>query len=201
MYEPGVGTAAHIPEFEIDGDALIKYHGHSPTPTVPPGVRVIGEGAFANQMITSVSLPDSVEVIGPRAFQLCMRLSSVRMPSRLERIEAHAFEHCRSLLMLILPEGLRYIGERAFSHSGMSGLAEIPASVEHLGREAFSYCPWLSRALFHGSPREIGEFLFAQCGLLLNLHAPADVTERLNKQGGFFCNTPSSYDPGDKTGG
>jgi len=201
MAQPGTGTAApHIQDYDIQGDTLIKYHGQSPAPTVPQGVRVIGEGAFSRQMITSVTLPDSVEVIGPRAFQLCMKLGSVRMSRGVERIEERAFEHCRSLLVLSLPESLRFIGERAFAGSGLSGIIDFPASVAHIGDQAYQYCPWLSGAIFYGSPRDIGRLVFDQCALFTRPRAAAELLLRMEEQDCFSSGTAAS-EPGADTCG
>ena len=62
---------------------IVKYTGSASSVTVPATIAElpvveIGEGAFENNTaITSVDLPDTVEVIGKRAFAGCTALNEM----------------------------------------------------------------------------------------------------------------------------
>ncbi len=58
-------------EFVIIKDTLVKYKGSSRFVEIPEGVATIGDRAFQMKKIQSVSMPDTVKVIGNEAFSNC----------------------------------------------------------------------------------------------------------------------------------
>ena len=65
--------------------------------------------------IESVTLPDTVRIIGKNAFENCKKLQYINMPEELERINEKAFLNCSSLNELDLSNnGVEYIGSFAF---------------------------------------------------------------------------------------
>ena len=72
-------------QYNLEGDAVtvVKYTGTAKTLTIPETiegytVKAIGEGAFeGNKKLTSIDLPETIEVIGKRAFANCTKLSSM----------------------------------------------------------------------------------------------------------------------------
>jgi hypothetical protein len=102
---------------------------------IPKGVKVIGglkiekdRGRFNqdcfyhpfghNVDVETVSMDDSVEVIGDKAFEHCNNLKSIRLSKNIKKIGLNAFLGCESLTEIF-----------------------IPASVEKIHEWAFSYCP------------------------------------------------------------
>ena len=85
-------------EFYIEDGVLIKYNGTEPCVYIPDTVKVIGSRAFESheQMRTAV-IPDSVERICEYAFYSCERLSAVEFPDRELVIEKGAFGESRDL--------------------------------------------------------------------------------------------------------
>jgi hypothetical protein len=66
--------------------------------TIGRRVSTIGIYAFRNcTSLTSVIIPDSVEIIGSGAFRGCSSLTSVTIPSWVTSIEIYAFYDCTSL--------------------------------------------------------------------------------------------------------
>ena len=78
--------------FIISGDTLIKYRGDSSTPTIPPGIRIIGHQAFFNSSVTEIVIPEGVEILGEYIFQLCESLERVSLPSTLTAIGERAID-------------------------------------------------------------------------------------------------------------
>jgi len=68
------------------------------------------------------TIPNSVTSIGNNAFSNC-RLTSVTIPSSIEIIERSAFENAAYLTTITIPESVTSIGDYVFS--GCRGLAEI----------------------------------------------------------------------------
>lgn len=123
--------------FSEDGTVL-KWFGDESSVCyeVPDGVRVIGEGAFAdNEVIERVTLPGSVTEIGKEAFRGCSRLSEINLKGVL-CIGDSAFEECVRLREIVLPEGLEEIGDRAFYDSAVRRFI-VPRSVKTAGSDAF----------------------------------------------------------------
>jgi GH24 family phage-related lysozyme (muramidase) len=80
--------------------------------TIPDRVTAIGEGAFANNPLTSVTIPGSVAVIGTEAFYN-NHLTSVTIPGGAE-IGRHAFYHSGTIKRLTLGSNIVF-GPDAFS--------------------------------------------------------------------------------------
>ena len=83
----------------------------------------IGDGAFSNAGIKSVTIPDSVFSIGEYAFNDCGSLIEITLPQALTElpdgitsIGTSAFQGCSSLESMIIPLKTAFIGETAFAH-------------------------------------------------------------------------------------
>ncbi len=93
--------------------------------------------------LDTVKIPDTVSVIGERAFTNCTKLTTLNIPNSVLSIEAEAFRGCSELSSFILPERLRSIGKNAFSGCDCKGALTIPASVKSIGEGAFANCSGL----------------------------------------------------------
>ena len=82
--------------------------------TLPKSLISIGEGAFYNCGINTITVPDGVETIMTSAFSGCSSLSKVNLPDSLTEIGARAFEGCSSLSEIIIPKNVESIGEKVF---------------------------------------------------------------------------------------
>ena len=90
--------------------------------------------------LLSVSLPESVAIIGQWAFSDCRKLSSLNLPDKITSIGDGAFKDCWALKELTLPSSLTEIGRWAFA--GCNGLSEIviPQSVNTIEMCVFTDC-------------------------------------------------------------
>lgn len=110
-------------EFEIlDGGAVITgYTGSSKVVEVPDElggapVTEIGFYAFeAEYDITSVTLPETITLIGEGAFMDCSSLETINIPEAVAGIDRGAFVACTSLTELTLPAAVEYVREEAFT--------------------------------------------------------------------------------------
>ena len=73
------------------------------------GLIDIKNGAFYSAGLTEVSLPDSVQILGRRAFSECRSLSGVDIPDNVRDINDRAFAGCTNLTSMTLGTNLRYI--------------------------------------------------------------------------------------------
>eukprot|EP00984_Skeletonema_dohrnii_P007072 scaffold2531_cov126-Skeletonema_dohrnii-CCMP3373.AAC.3 len=105
------------------------------------GVKIVGEGAFANCGFIEIEFGDKLETIEQWAFINCKSLRSITMPS-VRNIERCAFDGCEELTDLELPE-LETIGQRAFQCC--YHLRRITISLNCvIGADIFAFCPRLA---------------------------------------------------------
>ena len=94
-----------------------KFEGAMEIPSRLDGAAVveIGKDAFLERhWLTSVAIPDSVEVVGERAFGWCDGLNELRLGRGIKKIEKDAFRNCSSLRRLVLPSTLEALAPDAF---------------------------------------------------------------------------------------
>lgn len=135
----------------IDGnkiEAAESFDGNIVIPAYNEGkpVKEIIVGSACYSGVTSVILPNTLEVIGREAFMSFQELEYIKLPTGLKIIEANAFDSCSLLNLIILPEGVESIGSYAFSDSEGAGLGwnqrevVIPKSVVTVAEYGFSNC-------------------------------------------------------------
>lgn len=150
-------SARFLESCRVNNGVLRKFRYYDdPTVTIDDSVSVIGRKAFAfSRRITGVWIPASVQAIRSFAFAGCEYLSDVRfMPTAGAVLGDHAFYDCTSLARLVLPEGLVSIERYAFK--GCSRLEEItlPASLVSIGAYAFFGCVGLRTIRFLGTEEQ-----------------------------------------------
>lgn len=137
--------------------------------TVPDSVTSVGAAAFANcRLLTRVTLSDSVCEIGVGAFALCEKLSEITLPSGILSIPQYAFSACGSLERIELPDGVCEIGDFAFAMC--TALVEMPSTdaLKTIGEGAFSECGF-ETLVFPDSLRKIGKNAFGGCASLVSV--------------------------------
>ena len=128
-------------------------------------VTEIGDEAFAGEnKIVSIYIPDSVVVIGKRAFDDCRNLESIRLPQYLEVIPAGMTRNT-SIQTITIPESVKRIESRAFCTANIKDI-EIPDSVEYIGYEAFYSCGNLETVTIGSNIQEIQPYAFRYCDSL-----------------------------------
>ena len=81
---------------------------------IDDGVTTIGDGAFANTSLTSITIPNSVTTIGSSAFYDCSSLASITIPNSVRTIGGLAFSYCSSLASITIPNSVTRIWHSAF---------------------------------------------------------------------------------------
>ena len=133
--------------FEIEDNKLVRYNGKSRSVVIPDGVEIIGyeafrfDGAKDEHILQSITVPSSVKIIEEGAFANNLVVSTIDLSacSELESIATRAFSGCRSIDVIDLSncKKLTSVGEKAFA--GCKGLRNVifPSSVTEIGQCAF----------------------------------------------------------------
>ena len=144
----------------VDLGEVTSYEGET--------LNKIPDEAFeANFTITTITLPESVTVIGNYAFRNCEQLrGELILPNGLEIIGDGAFNYCPGFTgSLIIPDNVTTIGYGAFSTCfGFNGSLILPEGLKTIGFSAFDGCYGLSGSLI--LPKgltTIGAYAFFRC--------------------------------------
>ena len=89
---------------EAGGIEIISYEGNSEDLIIPASINGkpvtrIGDGAFQNSNIRSVSVPQTVKEIGWFAFNGCARLCHAVLSENITSIGYEAFSNCKNLVI------------------------------------------------------------------------------------------------------
>lgn len=129
-------------DFLLSGGVLVAYRGDSADVTVPEGTRVIAAEVFqGHEEIESLTLPDSMRVIGEAAFEECTGLRDVRLNHGLEKIKDRAF--CGdSNAVIMVPASVKEVGLRALETVTAEFEGDMPkesfeTSATRLSNEAY----------------------------------------------------------------
>lgn len=89
---------------------------------IKEGTEVICDHAFKKSSLQKIKIPDSVIVIGERAFDACIKLQHVDIGKGVKTIKEFAFRCCSELEILSLPNNIETIEAMAFSYTGLKEL-------------------------------------------------------------------------------
>src|SRR5574344_471705 len=165
-----------IPE-TINGIAVISMSNYAfannqlTSVTIPDSVTSIGEAAFANDQLTSVTIPNSVTSISDDAF-IMNQLTSVTIPDSVTSIGIAAFQS-NKLTSVTIPNSVTSIGIGAFEGNQLTSVM-IPDSVTSIDAEAF-FGNQLTSVTIPNSVTTIGGSAF-QSNKLTNVTIPNSVT-------------------------
>lgn len=124
-------------------NGVIKIAGDNIQNSSPLDKTVKMEGPFyaafmRNTKILSVEMPDTVQIVGAKAFEHCSNLRSVKFSKHLRKIEIMAFMGTK-LETIEFSEGLKSIGWNAFSLNQNLKTIVLPKSLTDIEENAFSF--------------------------------------------------------------
>lgn len=175
--------------------------------SLPDGLEEIGTAVFENMRIVTLRIPQSVKMIGDRAFSGnkylasvtiegpaklgknvfwdCSKLKDVKLNEGITEIPEGTFSYCMALNQIELPTELKMIGDSAFAETSLTSI-KIPSKVTSIGENAFKHAKFEALVL----PDGISEISFeglAYCFNLKKLYIPANV-KKINRGAFEGCN-------------
>ena len=149
---------------------------------------------FVPDSLRRVEVAEGCEKIPDRAFTECYYIMSVSLPQTLEAIGVRAFYSCRSLRKIDIPNGTKIIDDDAFFRC--DSLAEITLgnSLESLGMQAFYECRSIEKISLPETLKEIKSSAFYGCGSLAEIELGG--VKKIGKNAFYGCGklTPVSLD-------
>lgn len=145
--------------------------------TIPSSVNAINSWAFYGcEALRSVSVPSSVTDIGEGAFWNCSSLESINLSSSIIDIKRGTFYGCKSLTSVEIPASVIIIGEKAFEKCLNLNSVEISPSATIIEESAFQDCYSLSSVTIPSSVITIGKAAFSNCNSMTSVTIPSSVT-------------------------
>ena len=167
-------------------NATLTYEAEMKAINLPDGLVEIGQTAFQNSKLESVSIPDSVTTMGIGSFTGSANLKEVKLSRNVEVIPQSAFASAIELKNIAIPEGVKEIGKQAFAGTHVEELSlpstlveieqrafenhnlvtlEIPSNVKNIGKYAFrvnqeGYTGKLKTLVLHEGLLSIGQEAF-----------------------------------------
>ena len=193
-------------EYEETADGgirITKYKWSSAKNIVIPAeiegkpVTEIGDECFKYCYGETVSLPDTIRVIGERAFQFCTYIERIEVPDGCVRIGTHAFDSCARLEEVKIPDTVTFIGFSAFEDSpydekltdefveigdhilyrynGDAEEVRIPKGFKYIGEYAFEEKENLKSVKIPDSVIEIYDMAFEGCNDLAKIEVDDSI--------------------------
>ena len=126
------------------------------------GTKILKSSFSGCAQLTSISLCETITVIGDNAFTRCTGLTQITLPNSITTIEEAAFLGCTALTEVVLSNSLTAIGNSAFAEC--TGLTEIvlPNSLITIGSFVFSNCNGIVEIKIPSLVTSIGNSVFYQ---------------------------------------
>ncbi len=175
------------------GITISKYTGSGGAVVIPDyidGVKVtvIGERAFENSAITSLTISNNVTSIGYCAFYNCDSLESVKVSANVYSIANSAFGGCKSLTAITVDSGnpfYKSVDGVLFNMSGSELMTypggkagesyTVPASVNKICESAFDSSSNLVNVKIPDSVTYISDYAFANSTSLKEIKFPKGI--------------------------
>lgn len=103
---------------------------------IPVTVKIIKDGAFGGNQITSLTLQDGLEKLEQEAFAQ-NQLTYITIPGTVKRIGSKAFYGNTTMDEIIINEGTEVIGSECFSYNQSISTVSLPKSLLQIEEKAF----------------------------------------------------------------
>lgn len=169
--------------FDIDSYIVTGYLGKSKIVKIPERYRgmpvvKIGDKAFKNnQFIEKVILPETIKIIGDKAFYHCENLNVINLDMELDKIGEFAF--ALNYRLLDVNVNAKIIGVKAFYDCIFLDNISLGRCVEVLDNLAFENCNSLEYIYIPDNIKEINDGVFNWCQNLKEIQTSIDNLENL----------------------
>ncbi len=150
-------------------------------------VTQIGQNAFRDSRVYSVSLPNSIKKIGSSSFYESS-IKEISIPNGIIELNSSNFSGCKDLQTVSFPEGLKDISGYSFSKCTSLKTVSIPESVTIL--KGFTDCTGLTSVTI---PKNVTDVYFYGCSSLLKVYSyieePNDISTYAFSDNSYYSGT------------
>lgn len=190
----GVCYKIHDDEAEVTNGIVYSGDVTIPSSVVYEGtvfpVTSIGDSAFyAQEDLTSISIPQSVTKVGSNAFYNCKGLSKAEYASMESLCSIKFVDICSNPLYyahhlyvngeevkdVVIPDTFTSVGDYVFNGCTYLTSLTIPETITSIGRYSFRNCLGLTSLVLPQSLTDIGYSAFFYCSGLQSVDIPASV--------------------------
>lgn len=172
-----IQTSYNNPDFEIEGNRVIRYAGKTSKVIVPEGIEEIESSAFwDNQFIEEVELPETLVNMGGDTFYNCRNLRKVNIPSSVRLMGNNPFAGCPLIEVAnfsssyVMEDGALYTADKKqmiyCSIKGDSAEFVVPEGVEIIGKHTFFLCDRFTKITLPETLRKMENNPFSGCSKL-----------------------------------
>ncbi|MDD6475477.1 MAG: leucine-rich repeat domain-containing protein, partial [Sodaliphilus pleomorphus] len=140
--------------------------------------------------LTSVTLPEGLEVIDDWCFSQCTVLGNVALPSTLKKIGDYAFNQCEKITEVKLPSNIDSLGFQSFAWTSVTNF-DIPVHAGYVPGEMLIGTKLTALNIPEGIT-SLGEGIVAWCQDINSLTIPSTVTKIDGNLA--YCSTLSTID-------
>lgn len=140
-----------------------RITGDIAIPSVYNGKDVKWLGHFESCYMSSVTIPDSIEIVTQAAFAYCYKLETVTMGKGIKGIPIEMFKYCQSLKNIGIPNTITTIGDGAFENCSSLEKIVLPESITKIGSRTFNGCIALKEINIPKNVTNIGNAAFRDC--------------------------------------
>lgn len=162
--------------------SLSDYDDCFSSVTIPDSVKIIGNNAFHNcESVKNIDIGNGITHIGSAAFKNCSNLTGLTIPSTIVSIESDAFERCG--VKFNEYENALYLGNSRNPYcalirakSGTVTSININPGTKAIAAKAFYTCSKLKDITIPEGVKSIGSYAFFECSSLTNINLPNSIT-------------------------
>ena len=192
---------------EMEGETLTAYSGDIEIPStfedegITYNVVAIGDNAFKNSAVTSVTLPESVKKIGKNSFDgstlatLGIRTADGVVTQGVNRFDnitslgVAAFANCSAFADVFFPSSITTVAASLFENTKVASV-EFPEYIESVGESTFAGCVALTDVTVPATLKTIGDKAFADCTALATVKAASTRPAAASAE--TFANCPET---------
>lgn len=169
--------------------------------SIPNTVTALADYAFIQTDIVSITIPESVVVLGTNVFGSCHLLEQISVSENNPVFDSR--DHCNAMIESstnklvvgcknsIIPDDITVIGEYAFYNcTGLTSIV-VPNHVTSINQYAFGYCYGLTTVDLPNSLTTIEAYAFTNCNRMSSFTIPGSVTS-IGSGAFYYCNKLTS---------
>ena len=177
-------------DFSLIHDAMLSETKKIILDFTNTGIIEIPDAGFHYlENLKGIILPDTVKIIGERAFDGCNNLEEFETPDKTSRIGSFAFRNCSSLKSITIPENVATLGSGTFILCTQLSDVKILCDISKIPFALFQQCRELKNIIIPASVTQIETYAFYGCSQLTTIIIEAEDPPALVGADNWFANS------------